>query len=276
MARPLIIDTFPVHDELDLLECRLTEIYDAVDWFVVVEADVTHQGNPKPYYISDSVDRFAQFKDKLVVVRATGLPTVADDPDPWAREVSQREHVATGLAQIGVAADDIILHGDVDEIPRAMHVRNVRPGPSWFVTFHQRLHCFAVDWQHPDPWMGTVAARAATIANLGSVGVLGPFARMRDKRNRWSQPGSQVNPQPLVESGWHFSWLGGRDAGLKKLGSFCHPEIADRTLTGLQSDLYYREGWHVDGRRMAAVDVDESWPKWIREGHAPASWFRPR
>lgn len=272
MARPLIVDTFPINDEMDMLECRLTEIFDAVDYCVAVEADVTHQDNPKPYYLTENLDRFAAFKDKLIVVRASGLPTVEEDPDPWARELGQREHVATGLEQIGVSSNDIILHGDLDEIPRALFVRNVRPAPGWFVTFHQRMHCFAVDWQHPDPWFGTVAARAATISALGDA----PFARVRDKRNRWSQPGSQVNPQPLVESGWHLSWLGGRDAGLRKLGAFCHPEIADRTQTGLEADLYYREGYHVDGRRQQAVDVDDTWPKWIVDGHAPQSWFRPR
>lgn len=270
--RPLIIDTFPIHDEYDMLELRLTEIYDAVDWFVAVEADVTHQDNPKPYYISENLERFAPWKDKLVVVQAKGLPTVADDPDPWARELTQREFVTEGLKRIGVTSNDVILHGDLDEIPRALHVRNVRPAPGWFVTFQMRMHCFALDWLHPDPWFGTVAARAQTVADLGP----NAFARVRDKRNRWSQPGSGVNPQPLVESGWHLSWLGGREAGLRKLGAFCHPEISDRTQTGLEANLYYREGWHVDGRKMSPVDVDETWPKWVVEGHAPESWYRIR
>jgi hypothetical protein len=274
MSRPLRIDTFPIHDELDMLECRLTEIFDAVDYVVAVEADVTHQDSPKPFYVTESLARFDAFKDKLIVVRASGLPTMEQDPDPWARELSQREHVATGLSQIGVSANDILLHGDVDEIPRAMHVRMVNPAPGWFTSFHQSLHCFAVDWLHPDPWFGTVAGRAGSVMALTDN--LNPFARMRDKRNRWSQPGSYVEPQPLVESGWHLTWLGGRDAGLKKLGSFCHPEIADRTQVGLEADLYYRDGWHVDGRRQKAVDVDDTFPKWIREGHAPAAWFRPR
>lgn len=272
MTRPLIIDSFPIRDEMDLLECRLVEIGDAVDYMIAVEADVDHQGHPKPYHLTGNIARFDRWKDKLIVVQASGMPTVTDDPDPWARELSQREYARVALDKIGVSEQDIILHGDIDEIPRALHVRNVRPAPNWFVTFQQTLHCFAVDWLHPDPWFGTVAARWETIDSYGEMA----FARMRDKRNRWSQPGSQVNPQPLVDSGWHLSWLGGRDAGLAKLGAFCHPEIADRTQVGLEADLYYREGWHVDGRKMAAVDVDHNWPKWIREGHAPASWFRQR
>lgn len=271
---PRIIDTFMIHDELDMLEMRLTELADVVDHFVAVEADVTHQDNPKPYYLSESLGRFDAWADKLIVVRATGLPTVADDSDPWARELSQRAFVADGLARIGVDDDDILLHGDVDEIPRRIAARNVRPKGDWFVSFEMTLHCFAVDWLHPDPWYGTVAGRAGAVAKLGDS--VNAFARMRDKRNRWTEPGAKVNPQPLLDAGWHFSWLGGNEAARKKLASFCHPEVADRIDAGLKGDMFYREGMHVDGRKQSPIDVDHTFPRWIVGGHAPASWYRLR
>lgn len=292
--RPRIFDTIPIHDELDMLECRLTEIGDVVDYMIVVEADVTHQDTPKPWYLTDGLDRFARWKDKLIVVQATGLPTVAYDRDPWARELAQRGYALDVLADLA-GPDDIVLHGDIDEIPRVLQVRNVRPKPGWFVSFEQRMHCFAVDWTHPDPWFGTVAARYSTVIELGEhmaynasqgrdsqgvptdqEGALNALAGMRDKRNRFTQPGSRVDPQPLLDAGWHLSWLGGQDKAFKKLRSFCHPEVADRIEEGLTADLFLREGWHVDGRKMAAVDVDGTWPKWIVDGNAPASWFRPR
>ena len=257
-----------------MLEMRLTELYDTVDFFVLVEADVTHQDDPKPYWFAEHRERFAPWADKIIDVQATGLPTVADDDDPWARELGQRGFVFDGLIRAQVEDHDVILHGDVDEIPRAMHARAVRPADGWFVSFQQRMHCFAIDWLHPDPWFGTVAGRAGTVAKLGDN--VNAFARMRDKRNRWSQPGHRVQPVPLPDAGWHFSWLGGREAGLKKVRSFCHPEIADRTLIGLEADLFYAEGVHVDGRKQSPVEVDDTYPKWIRDGNAPASWYRPR
>ena len=55
---PLVIDTFPLNDELDILEMRLTEIGDAVDFVVAVEADVTHQDRPKPYHLTENLERF--------------------------------------------------------------------------------------------------------------------------------------------------------------------------------------------------------------------------
>ncbi len=69
-----------------------------------------------------------------------------------------------------------------------------------------------------------------------------------------------------------------QNRALKKLGAFCHPEVADRIHGAIVDDemFYYRDGFHVDGLKLEPVDVDETWPQWIADGHAPASWYRPR
>jgi len=156
-----------------------------------------------------------------------------------------------------------------------LFVRNVRPKPPTrprllpdgtldlgFVSFAQRGHFFAVDWLHPDPWGGTVAGTLEQVAQIGM------FHKMRNLRN-W-------NVSVVHDSGWHLSWLGGREAAMKKMGSFCHPEVAERTETGLKSDRYLREGLHLDGRRMAPVEVNDEWPAYIVERRCPPEWFRPR
>lgn len=275
MSRPLVVDTFPFFNEFDVLEMRLETMAPAVDYFVAVEADVTHQGDAKPYHLSDNIDRFAQWEDKLIVVQATGLPT---DPDPWSRELMQREYAFDGMKLIdGLTPDAIVLHGDVDEICRPLHVRNVRPSfprrPSvlpdgtrdvGLVTFQQRGHFFAVDWLYPDVWGGTVAGTLQQVIELGAW----PFQKMRNTRN--------YNRAVLDDSGWHFSWLGGHESAVTKLGAFAHPEVADRSMRGLLEDRYLREGMHVDGRVMSPVDVDDEWPAYIVERRCPTEWFRPR
>jgi hypothetical protein len=267
VSRTLVVDAFPYHDEADILECRLTELYDAVDWFVLVEADVTHQDRAKPSYYMENRERFAPWADKIIPVWGTGLPTVVDDADPWAREHAQREFIADGLAKVpGIGADTVVLQSDVDEIPRALHARNVRPGGQLFA-FGQRGLFWAIDWAYPHVWFGTVAGTVASIARLGNR----PFGRMRNSRNQCH------TPSYLLDAGWHLSWLGGPERARKKVDSFCHPEVEDRIRGSIENDnFYWREGWHVDGVKMAPVDVDETWPKWIVEGHAPASWYRPR
>lgn len=251
----MIWDTVMGNQELDMFECRLVELEAIPDLIhVVVEANIDHQGHPKPYHFTEHLGRFDAWRDRIRIVQATDLPSVEADSDPWSREHAQREYAFAGI--VGCDPGDVVLHGDIDEIPTAVAVRNVRP--TGFVAFQQRFHPFAVDWLHPDIWTGTVAALASNIST---------FSAMRVARN--------FAPS-IPNAGWHFSWVGGREYTLDKLGSFCHPEIADRTLAGLEADEFMQNGWHVDGKRLLPVEVGRNWPKWIQEGNCPGSWFRPR
>jgi hypothetical protein len=257
VAVPHIYDAFMLNDDLDVLECRLYELESIPNLtHVVVEADVTHQDDPKPSHLSDNWQRFSPWHDRIHRVWATGLPTAKEAPDPWAREHAQREWIGHGLA--GADRNDVLLQSDVDEIPSTLVLRNLRP--NGMIALQQRMCCFAVDWLHPDPWYGPVAAR---------VGQVRQFGAMRDARNTCPHIGG---------GGWHFSWLGGDDANLRKLNAFCHPEVADRIHAGLtvQGNRFREDGWHVDLVKMEAVDVDETWPKWIVERRCPDVWWRPR
>lgn len=252
-----VFDTFMFNNEFDLLECRLYELQNIPNLVhIAVEANVDHQDHPKDFHLSENLERFAPWADRLHVVKAKGLPPKTLDPDPWAREHAQREFTRQGLDALKAQPDDIVLHGDVDEIPTALVVRNVRP--DGFVSFEQRGHFWAVDWLYPLPWHGTVAGRVGNVTSFGL---------MRDMRNV---------VRKLPNAGWHLSWLGGAEVAQAKVNSFCHPEVEARIKDGLASDKFLRDGWHVDGQRMTPVDVDKSWPKWVAEGKCPANWFRPR
>ena len=159
------------------------------------------------------------------------------------------------------AASDVVLHGDLDELPTALVVRNLRP--RGMVALEMRLVCFAVDWLHPDPWRGTVAA---TVGNLQGPR---PFNAMRDARNF---------APALHNAGTHASWLGGTEANLRKLHAFCHREIESQIDYGLRdgTNHFLEAGIHVDGVKMVPVDVDSSWPRWVYERKCPDNWFRPR
>lgn len=259
MSRPIVVDTFMFSNELDMLECRLVELDECVDFFVLVEADVTHTNQSKPFHFAEHCDRFDRWADRIVNVKATGLPS---DPDPWTREHAQREHLFAGLADLELPMNAVVLHGDVDEIPRPLQVRNIRPNRP--VVFGQRFHPFAVDWIHPEMWRGTVAAPLSVVHSLGS------FAAMRHLR--FTAP----CPPHMLDAGWHFSWVGGRDFAVRKLHGFAHSEIVDRSEGDMADDAFRRNGVHVDGVKLSPVEVDESWPKWIVDGHAPSEWFRPR
>lgn len=257
----MILDTFMINGagpELDMLECRLVELENIPNLVhIAVEADVDHQDHPKPYLVTENIDRYAPWKERLIVIRATDLPNARDFPDPWAREHAQREWCAVGLRQAGASNGDVVLHGDLDEIPNPLVVRNVRP--RGMVSFQMTWCSFAVDWVCPSKWYGTVA---------GIAGSIDSFGYMRDRRN--------IVANSLPNAGFHLGWLGGNEANWRKLRSFCHPELELRISDGLTADQFLRQGMHVDGQKMAPVDIDNTWPRYVRERRCPSNWFRPR
>ncbi len=266
-VRPRVFDAFPFGGsptEMLLLECRFTELYDAVDAFILVEADSDHQGHPKPWNYAEHKDQFAQWADKITYVQATELPSAEEFPpesNVWVREHAQREWIIRGLADLDASPDDIVLQSDADEIPRSICARNVRPQGDGFISFHQTAHFWAIDWLYTQGWSGTVAGRVEAALKVG-------FGGMRDMRNR--------NPHKLDNAGWHFSWLGGPEAWDYKVETFCHPETVHK-IAGENGLRRFKRGIHTDDHKMRPCEVDSSYPKWMQDpANVPDSWRRPR
>lgn len=248
-------------DELDMLECRLTELQDIPDLkHVIVEADITHRGVKKPWNFLENKERFASWKDRInyVQVRDYALPPVDRSPDPWSREFAQREFAKDGLHE--ARGSDWLLHGDCDEIPWPATLLSVTgpDGPHVPCVLQQRLCQYAADWVHPLPWHGTIVTRVRSA---------GRFAGLRSLRNTLP---------PVQAGGSHLSWMGGTEAHVRKLDTHCHLEMTEATKASIRSGQWLREGRHSDGHKLQAVEVDETWPRWIRERKCPDSWFRPR
>lgn len=249
---PRIWDTFMFRDELDLLEMRLRHL-DGVVWrHVLVEAMVTFQGGRKPLWFAEHRERFAAWADRIVHIRvpAAYLP----GPGAWDRDHAQRECCLLGLADAD--RDDLILHGDVDELPDAAVVAALVPGEP--AVFRMRYHPFAVDWLHQDHWSGTLAVPYRA---------LGGLRQLRGERSAL----------PPVAGGWHFSWLGGPAQIESKNRAYAHVEMGQAVDDANREGRLYEGGWYPwDGTSLAPVDVDESWPEYVWRRECPPSWFRPR
>lgn len=48
-----VIDCFTFYNELEMLDFKLRELEDVVDYFVIVEATTTYSGNNKPQYLDE-------------------------------------------------------------------------------------------------------------------------------------------------------------------------------------------------------------------------------
>jgi len=114
-----IYDCFTFFNELDLLEIRLNELNEVVDYFVIVEANKTQTGKDKEYYFEKSKSRFKRFEEKIIHLKINMPPT----KNFWVMENYQRDCILKGLKNC--KDEDIILISDLDEIPNKNKIKNI-------------------------------------------------------------------------------------------------------------------------------------------------------
>lgn len=253
--RGRVFDCFPFFNELDLLEMRLSELENVVDYFVISELPVTHKGDPKPLYFAENKDRFAKWKDKIIHVVRTDYPL---DPDPWSRERFQRDACKDALIPYSPKDDDIVMISDCDEIPKAERVAAYRVEHG-LMAFKQRLYSFYLNlcggYDKPEP---------------GVWSKILPYKQFKDMtpcQVRYTDCSAAI----IEDGGWHFNYMGGVEKVIKKLESWAHQEWNKEQFKDPQKILEaINSGKDPFGRddRWRFVDIDESLPQYVRNHYS--------
>ena len=111
---------------MDLLEIRIKYLYDIVDYFIIIEADETHSGNSKPFILKENIERFKQYEDKILLF-SIKMKSFNDSEDiAWKREGYQRDYIKTALKELKLKDTDLILISDLDEIPDKKALQNLK------------------------------------------------------------------------------------------------------------------------------------------------------
>ena len=88
-----IYDCFTFYNEFDLLDLRIAEMYDHVDYMVLVEADHTFQNEPKHFNFKHRMKEYEHL-DKLIYIGVEDMPLSSD---PWVNERHQRDSIMLAL-----------------------------------------------------------------------------------------------------------------------------------------------------------------------------------
>lgn len=269
----MIYDCIPFFNELDILKLRLQVMAPYVDKFVLEEASVTFSGEPKEMVFDRHRDMFAEFEDKIIYVAVEDSPL--DGVTTHERDYYQKNQLVRGLA--GCAPDDIVIFGDVDEIPNPKALEEILAhfDPARVYHLAQRMfYCFlnmeevsgsllSITGEFPGVeqkrWLGTKVCSYAGIPERGIV-YLREVAPEDERSVR------------VADGGWHFGYMGGdgeRDAAKRigvKVRAAAHQEYnsprylkeaVDRLMCG--EDIFDRSG------RFVRVPIDESYPAYLRE-----------
>ncbi len=252
-----IFDCFIFFNELELLELRFMELYDFVDYFVLVEANSSHTGKPKPFVFEKNKERFQQYLDKVIYVKVDDCPKFTLDP-VYLIENFHRNAIMRGLAGVAVEGDKIMV-SDIDEIPRT-EIVNLFLGKTGWYYFQPDMFYYYVNCAVSAPWGGTA------IAEYGAFNEPQQLRRFSKRNSSYVGPGTN---QLITHSGWHYSYLSGGDPDkiiekaeniyesngvLPKLGT------RDEIITKMenQKDLFGRPRWR---NRLRIVDISETKPK---------------
>jgi beta-1,4-mannosyl-glycoprotein beta-1,4-N-acetylglucosaminyltransferase len=262
-----IYDTFLFDGEFELLEHRLSETFDLVDVFVIVEAAQTFRGEPKPLHLAGRRARFAWAQSKLRIVSLSSLGSA--HASPWTREALQRDAIMLGLRD--AKSDDVVLLFDADEIPsrslleRLRHDGLDRPRRVMMTRHYEYADqlapasacCHSRDTPFP---FHLGRARPGSWNNLDIVwfcrsGVACRFADLVGDNDRLLPPRSAYDMRRLMlhaptlrDGGRHLSFNDPTSGTASKLGHVSHAELADaRTLHPKQLERTRRYGVHHHG-----------------------------
>jgi beta-1,4-mannosyl-glycoprotein beta-1,4-N-acetylglucosaminyltransferase len=260
-----IFDCFPFLNELDLLEIRLNELYDVVDYFVLAEATKTHSGNNKPLYYHMNKSRFADFQDKIIHLIIDDMPMTEEEINNaitprdkiwlesewqfegnWVRERFQRNAIMRAIKDADPR--DIIIIEDADEMIRAEVVANLDTiMADSSIAIDQSLHTYYLNWKCTNmEWQGSKVLRREFVNNLSEHRCHTLMAKR------------------IYNGGWHFNFLGGAEAIKAKLVSFAHQEFnVDEVMDNIQHRLNHRKDALGRLYKYEIVPIDGTYPKYI-------------
>jgi len=256
-----IYDCFPFYNELDLLELRLTELYDHVDHFVLVEGATTFTNLPKPFYFEENRSRFERFLDKIIHIKVEDMP---GSSDAWVNDIFQRNCINRGL--VNADAMDIAIVSDLDEIVRAEVVDQMRED-SDIMIWGLRMPLFNFRFNY----MLTTADCYSTWGMAGRISVMKPadeFRALRFQLNGFPLAHRGDGIRMVEHAGWQFTYLGDTAFAENKIKSFAHTETnTPEIIAQLDVDRSIANGdgiYHHPEYQFKAVQIDEYFPRTLR------------
>lgn len=203
-----IYDCFLFFNENDLLEIRLNELSNIVDYFIIVESKYTFTKKDKPFNLD--LKRFEKFKDKIIYIQHQDF---IRSPNPWDMEKHQRNKLIDGFNSSSKASDDdLIILSDLDEIPKASKIIEafylIYKNNQKYIKFNLKNYYYALNNRMTEP-----------------NDLLGPACTKRKNINTM-QDLRKNNEYTLIEdSGWHYSFVNSLENIINKMQAYSHQEV---------------------------------------------------
>lgn len=228
----MVYDCTQIYNELDLLEIRLNILDEHVDWFVILEADETFSGKPKPLYFKENKERFKKWQHKIIHFTIEGHYHGGS----FQRAAYQKDSIRKVLGEV-CKPDDTIYYGDVDEIWTPQKEEG---------KLRQLNYSYYLNNRSSEDWQGTNVFKYKNIKDLNEI--------RADHTNI------------LENGGFHFTNMGGADQIRLKLEAYDHAEFDTPEIKSMVSERI-KNGEDYVGRKYDWKGVPFSF--WVDEKDLP-------
>lgn len=209
-----IIDTFIFYNELNLLEYRLSILYDIVDYFIIVESKYTFAGNSKKLYFDENKNKFTKFMDKIIHIIIEDIKYPRPDitkNEQWLNEIYQRNYIKNGLDKIKLEDTDIIILSDIDEIPNKLILYKIKEEDIKITIQSMQNHFYYYN------------LNAYIDSNWNKVKIFS-YEKYKSLNLEMDDIRNINNVDIINNGGWHLSYFGDENFIINKIKNFSHQE----------------------------------------------------
>lgn len=217
-----IVDGFIFYNELQMLSFKLEELYDVLDYFVIVEAKKTFTGKDKELYFQNNKKKYEKYLDKIIHIVVDDLPS----KNCWENEKFQRNCIDQGISKLDLNDDDLVIISDCDEIADSNTLLELKKkGLNSVQSLRMHMYYYNVTTKQVDDWCKT------KILNYDMYKY-----NKRNCENIRMRPVSKESMGTINKGGWHFSYFGDIKFIQNKLNHFSHQEWKD--IIDINDDEY--------------------------------------
>ena len=208
-----IIDCFLFYNELDMLEFRLTELNEHVDYFFILDSDFDFAGNKKDSIFELNKNRFDSWKEKIIRIDCPEL-TIELFNQINTEKYPQYKNLSTDiinkdiiifymmiklietLPQLELDFEDIIMFSDIDEIPDFTTLDLIDDYLLFnSIILRQKRFFWTTKYIDKDLSFGTSCHQYTKISRNPLV--LDHFYKLKSNK--------KFSNNTFLDSGWHFS-----------------------------------------------------------------------
>lgn len=210
-----IIDCFLFYNELDMLEFRLTELDNHVDYFIILDSDFDFAGNKKDSVFELNKERFESWEEKIIRIDCPELTLeliTKINVEKYSEYKNRKINVNSinkdniifymmvklveALSKLELDFEDIVMFSDIDEIPDFKSLDLIDDYlPFNSIILRQKRFFWTTKYIDKDLSFGTSCHQYTKISRNPLV--LEHFYKLKSNK--------KFSNNSFIDSGWHFS-----------------------------------------------------------------------